>query len=99
MFVKVMKLFCFHIMVFLDFFPIFSSIYIYLNQISCLQFNVYRNNTLLLYTKIKAVFSRCQDVPKDQNTRDNSAWTAENRYLMHGVCIPHSTPRAWEQQE
>ena len=35
---------------------------------------------LLLYTKLKAGFSRCEDVVKHRNTRDQLAWTG---YLAH----------------
>ena len=52
---------------------------------------------LLLYTRLKAVFSRCEDVAKKQNTRDHLAWTAGNGDPIHDVCIPHRVPRAWEQ--
>ena len=41
----------------------------------------------------KAVSSRCEDVAKDQNTRDNLAWTTGNGDPMHEVCIPHRIPR------
>ena len=47
---------------------------------------------------LKAVFSRCEDVAKDQNTRDHLAWTAGNRDPMHEVCILHRIPRACEPQ-
>ena len=53
---------------------------------------------ILLYTKLKEVFSRYVDVARDRNTRDHSAWTAGNVDPMHGVCILHRIPRAWEQQ-
>ena len=43
---------------------------------------------LLLYTGLKTVFSRCENVAKDQNTRDHLAWTAGNGDPMHEVCIP-----------
>ena len=41
---------------------------------------------LFLYTRLKVVFSRCEDVAKDQNTRHHLAWT-ENP--MYEVCIVH----------
>ena len=34
-----------------------------------------------------------------RNTRDHLAWTAGDREPMHSVCISHSIPCAWEQQE
>ena len=53
---------------------------------------------LLLYTRLKAVLSRCEDVAKDQITRDHLVWAAGNGDPMHEVCIPHRIHRAWEQQ-
>ena len=47
----------------------------------------------------KAVVNRCEDVAKYKNTRDHSAWNIGNWDPMHEVCIPHSIPCAWEQQE
>ena len=47
---------------------------------------------------LEAVFSRCEDVAKDRNTRNYLAWTAGNGDPMHEVCIPHKIPRAQEQQ-
>ena len=29
---------------------------------------------------------------------EHLVWTVGNGDPMHGVCIPHSIPRAWEQQ-
>ena len=49
-------------------------------------------------TRFKVVFSRCEDVIRDQITRDHLTWTIGNGDSMHGVCIPHRIPRAWEQQ-
>ena len=43
---------------------------------------------LLLYERLKEVFSRCEDVVKDQNTRDHLARPAGNGDPMHEVCIP-----------
>ena len=54
--------------------------------------------TLLLYTRLKAVFRRYKDVVKDRNTRDYLAWIIANRDPMHDVCITHSITRAWEQE-
>ena len=34
---------------------------------------------LLLYTRLKAVLSRCEDAAKDQSTRDHLTWTAGER--------------------
>ena len=48
---------------------------------------------------LKQFFSTQQSVIlKDLNTRDHLAWTAGNGDPMHEVCIPHTIPRAWEQQ-
>ena len=49
---------------------------------------------LLLYTRLKTVFSRCEDVAKDQNTGDHLACTAGNRDLKPEVCFTHRIPRA-----
>ena len=71
------------------------------NQHKCLYSQyiyIYILLLLLLYTRFKAVFSRCEDAAKDQNTRDNSAWTAGTGDPMHWVCIPHRIPQAWKQQ-
>ena len=56
--------------------------------------------TYYYYIRGLRVFSRCEDVAKDRNTRGTSiVWTVGNGGdLMHGVCIPHSIPRAWKQQ-
>ena len=53
---------------------------------------------LLLYTRTRAVFSRCEDVAKDRNTRDHLAWITGNGGPMHEACILHRLPRAWNQQ-
>ena len=34
------------------------------------------------------VFSRCEDVTKDRNTKNNLIWTAENGDPIHEACIP-----------
>ena len=52
---------------------------------------------LLLYTRLKAVFSRCEDVTKDRNSKDHLVWTIGNADPMHEVRIPHRTPSAWKQ--
>ena len=56
------------------------------------------NILILLYTRHKGLQSlRC--VAKDRNTRGTSIlWTVGNGDPMHGACISHSIPRAWEQQ-
>ena len=51
------------------------------------------NFVLLLYSGLKAVFSRCADVAKDY-----LAWTIWKGDSMQEVCILHRIPRAWEQQ-
>ena len=43
--------------------------------------------SLLLYKRLKAVYSRCEHDAKDQNTRDHLVWTAGNGDPMHEVCI------------
>ena len=45
---------------------------------------------LLLCTRLKAVFSRCENVAKDRNTRDHVAWTVGNEDPMHDVCLSHT---------
>ena len=37
--------------------------------------------------RVNAVFSRCENVPEDRNTRDHLAWTVGNRDPMHEVGI------------
>ena len=40
------------------------------------------------------VFSRCEDVAKDRNTREEHlVWTVGNGDPMYEVCIPHNTLR------
>ena len=46
-----------------------------------------------LYTRLKADFSRCDDVTKDQNTRDHLPWTAGNGSHEQGVYPTQSTFR------
>ena len=76
----------------------------YLNTkyINCLQIqsyiHTYRQLLLLLYTWLKAVFSRYEDVLLDRKTRDHLAWTTGNGDPMYRVCIPHSIPCSWEKQ-
>ena len=55
---------------------------------------IYYLSKSLLLKRHKVVFSRCEDVAKDSNTRDHLAWIIGNGDPMHGVCIPHSIPRA-----
>ena len=66
----------------------------FLKETDCLEKHLHV--LLLLHTMFNAVFSRCEDVAKDQNTRDNSAWDCRERkspymrrvfhtgYLAHG---------------
>ena len=56
------------------------------------------NNDYYYYIRCLRVFSRCEDVAKDRNTRNHLVWIVVNGDPMHGVYIPHSIPRAWEQQ-
>ena len=54
---------------------------------------------IIILVSLKQSFSTQHSmILKDQNTRDHSAWTIGNRDPMHEACIPHSIPRAWEQQ-
>ena len=47
--------------------------------------------SLLLYTRLIAVFSSCENVAIDRNTRDHLAsWTAGNWDPMHKVCVSHT---------
>ena len=48
--------------------------------------------------RLNAVFSRCEDIAKDQNTKDHLVWTAGNGGPMNEICIPHKVPRAWAHQ-
>ena len=53
---------------------------------------------LLLFTKFKAVFSRCEDIAKDRNTRDHLAWTAGNEDLTQNTSRM-GTARVKEEEE
>ena len=64
----------------------------------CLLCHLATLQILLLYARLKVVFSRCEDVARDQNTRDQLAWAAENGDPIYEVCIPHRVHRAREQQ-
>ena len=56
-----------------------------------------RRYILFISTGLKAVLGQ-YDLFTDRNTRDHLAWTIGNGDSMHGMCIPHKIPRAWEQQ-
>ena len=43
---------------------------------------------IILFSRLKAVFSRFEDVANDRNTRDYLAWTIGTGDPMQGVCIP-----------
>ena len=48
---------------------------------------------MLLYRRLKLVASRCEDVPKERNTRDHLAWTIGNGDPMHEVYPTQDTSR------
>ena len=64
----------------------------YKSDINAIKVN--RVYILLLYTRLKAVFSRCEDVVKDRNTNDHLAWTAENGDSLHGGYPAHGNSKS-----
>ena len=45
---------------------------------------------LLLNTRLKIVFSRCEDVAINRNARDHLVWTIGNGDAMHRVYVSHT---------
>ena len=66
--------------------------------------NIYNNTLLLLlllYTRLRGSLVAAKALQKTKIEGEHlvwTVWTVGNGDPMHGVCIPHSIPRAWEQQ-